>query len=73
MIDEFQDTSTVQWDNFKVLLKDCMSHSKDGSTLINNLIVGDVKQSIYRWRAGDWRLLNGISSLNSAFPKRTWK
>lgn len=62
MIDEFQDTSTVQWDNFKVLLKDCMSHSKDGSTLINNLIVGDVKQSIYRWRAGDWRLLNGISS-----------
>ena len=34
-----------------------MSH-EDGS----NLIVGDVKQSIYRWRSGDWRLLNGIEN-----------
>ena len=55
MIDEFQDTSTVQWQNFKVLLEECMSH--EGT---QNLIVGDVKQSIYRWRSGDWRLLNGI-------------
>jgi len=55
MIDEFQDTSTVQWHNFKVLLAEAMSH--EGS---RNLIVGDVKQSIYRWRSGDWRLLNDI-------------
>ena len=55
MIDEFQDTSTVQWQNFRVLLDEAMSH-EDGS----NLIVGDVKQSIYRWRSGDWRLLNDI-------------
>ena len=55
MIDEFQDTSTVQWQNFRVLLLETMSHS--GS---ENLIVGDVKQSIYRWRSGDWRLLNDI-------------
>jgi ATP-dependent exoDNAse (exonuclease V) beta subunit len=55
MIDEFQDTSTVQWQNFKVLLQECMSHTNTG-----NLIVGDVKQSIYRWRSGDWRLLNDI-------------
>ena len=55
MIDEFQDTSTVQWQNFKVLMRECMSH--EGS---ENLIVGDVKQSIYRWRSGDWRLLNNI-------------
>ena len=60
MIDEFQDTSTVQWQNFKVLLKECMSRSNAGSDVVNNLIVGDVKQSIYRWRAGDWRLLNNI-------------
>ena len=53
MIDEFQDTSTVQWNNFKVLLEETMSHD-------TNLIVGDVKQSIYRWRSGDWRLLNNI-------------
>ena len=57
MIDEFQDTSTIQWQNFKVLLQEAMSH--EGSS---NLIVGDVKQSIYRWRNGDWRLLAGIKN-----------
>ena len=56
MIDEFQDTSTVQWQNFKVLLEECMSHGEQ----LGNLIVGDVKQSIYRWRSGDWRMLNNI-------------
>ena len=55
MIDEFQDTSTIQWQNFKKLLLECMSHD---SSL--DLIVGDVKQSIYRWRNGDWSLLNNI-------------
>lgn len=64
MIDEFQDTSAIQWQNFKVLLKECMSHADNENNrhLANNLIVGDVKQSIYRWRAGDWRLLNGINT-----------
>jgi ATP-dependent exoDNAse (exonuclease V) beta subunit len=57
MIDEFQDTSTVQWKNFKVLLEETMSHINT-----ENLIVGDVKQSIYRWRSGDWRLLNNITN-----------
>lgn len=62
MIDEFQDTSRIQWRNFKVLLRDCMSHGYE------NLIVGDVKQSIYRWRSGDWRLLNNIED---EFPQMT--
>lgn len=57
MIDEFQDTSTVQWKNFRILLQEAMSH-QDSS----NLIVGDVKQSIYRWRSGDWRLLADIKA-----------
>ena len=57
MIDEFQDTSTVQWQNFKVLLSETMSQED-----AENLIVGDVKQSIYRWRSGDWRLLNDIQA-----------
>ncbi len=62
MIDEFQDTSTVQWQNFKILLEETMSRepSVRRNGVIQNLIVGDVKQSIYRWRSGDWRLLNGI-------------
>lgn len=57
MIDEFQDTGTVQWNNFQILLKECLSREQYGS-----LIVGDVKQSIYRWRSGDWNILNDISS-----------
>lgn len=52
MIDEFQDTSTTQWANFKPLVNNSLSENN------SNLIVGDVKQSIYRWRNGDWRLLN---------------
>ena len=51
LIDEFQDTSGFQWENFKPLIKNSLSENHD------NLIVGDVKQSIYRWRGGDWRLL----------------
>lgn len=51
MIDEFQDTSRMQWENFRLLLEESLSQ-KDGS-----LIVGDVKQSIYRWRNGDWKIL----------------
>lgn len=72
MIDEFQDTSIIQWSNFKVLLNETMSRAtvsepllaktmgENGNSLVNNMLVGDVKQSIYRWRSGDWRLLNGI-------------
>ena len=62
MIDEFQDTSRVQWNNFMVLMIDCMSQRDS-----HDLIVGDVKQSIYRWRSGDWRLLNDIEG---AFRER---
>lgn len=52
MIDEFQDTSGMQWGNFKPLVSNALA---DG---YQNLIVGDVKQSIYRWRGGDWNLLD---------------
>ncbi len=51
LIDEFQDTSGFQWDNFKPLIENAMGEGA------YNLIVGDVKQAIYRWRNGDWRLL----------------
>lgn len=54
MIDEFQDTSTLQWGNFKPLIMN--SIATDGSCLI----VGDVKQSIYRFRNSDWQILNNI-------------
>lgn len=52
MIDEFQDTSSMQWNNFKPLIENSLSEGN------YDLIVGDVKQSIYRWRNGDWNLLD---------------
>ena len=61
-IDEFQDTSKLQWSCFKVLLYEVMSRGNF------NLIVGDVKQSIYRWRNSDWNILNNIEA---EFPKNT--
>jgi len=54
MIDEFQDTSAVQWANFVPLLQNAVSQTPDSPVLL----VGDVKQSIYRWRGGDWRILS---------------
>jgi ATP-dependent helicase/nuclease subunit A len=53
LIDEFQDTSKTQWENFKPLIVNSLASGE------KNLIVGDIKQSIYRWRDGDWRLLYG--------------
>ena len=64
MIDEFQDTSRMQWDNFRLLLLEGLSNGAD------SLIVGDVKQSIYRWRNGDWGILNGLNDKIEHFPIR---
>jgi len=52
MIDEFQDTSAIQWDNFRPLIADSIASGN------SNWIVGDVKQSIYRWRNTDWKILS---------------
>ena len=53
LLDEFQDTSPIQWENFKPLL------AESSASGFENLLVGDVKQSIYRFRGGDWQLLSG--------------
>ena len=52
MIDEFQDTSGMQWNNFRPLVEESLANGRA------NLIVGDVKQSIYRFRNSDWKLLD---------------
>ena len=52
MIDETQDTSRMQWSNLYLLMLECLANGKDC------LVVGDVKQSIYRWRNSDWNILN---------------
>lgn len=67
LFDEFQDTSQTQWDNLYPLLANALSVG--GSGTHEHLIVGDVKQSIYRWRNGDFRiLLHGIeNNIKSTF------
>lgn len=52
MIDEFQDTSDTQWTNLVPLLIEANSKEDSGA-----LIVGDTKQSIYRFRNGDWKIM----------------
>lgn len=53
MLDEFQDTSTLQWQNLLPLLMEALAHRDNCKVLI----VGDAKQSIYRWRNGNLRLI----------------
>ena len=54
MIDEFQDTSILQWTNFLPLIQNSLSQEKP------SMIVGDVKQSIYRWRNSSWKTLANL-------------
>lgn len=54
MIDEFQDTSMIQYRNFKPLIENSLAQGSD------TLVVGDIKQSIYRWRNGDWSILGRL-------------
>ena len=71
MIDEFQDTSRLQWENFRTLLIDNLASGGF------SMIVGDIKQSIYRWRNGDWHILheldlhghNGIPVIHNPLDK----
>ncbi len=51
MLDEFQDTSILQWKNFVPLLANSIANGE------KNLAVGDIKQCIYRFRNSDWSIL----------------
>ncbi len=54
LIDEFQDTSRLQWANLRPLVSESMSRDND------NLIIGDAKQSIYRFRNADPSLITDV-------------
>ncbi|MEE3390421.1 MAG: UvrD-helicase domain-containing protein [Candidatus Cryptobacteroides sp.] len=60
LLDEFQDTSRIQWENFHPLIANSNSQN------LENLLVGDVKQSIYRWRGSDWNLM--AREVQAEFP-----
>lgn len=63
MIDEFQDTSRMQWLNIRPLLNESMANDSD------SLIIGDEKQCIYRFRDSDPTLLQ--CQVQQQFPGRT--
>lgn len=62
LFDEFQDTSTSQWGSFKSLLANAIA--SPNLEMTDHLIVGDTKQSIYRWRNGDWNILHKHAKLD---------
>ena len=57
LIDEFQDTSVLQWMNFIPLIENALAGG------FFNLVVGDGKQAIYRWRGGDVEQFNTLPSI----------
>jgi ATP-dependent helicase/nuclease subunit A len=61
LIDEFQDTSPVQWHVFRPLIANALS---EGGSLF---VVGDLKQSIYSFRGADWRIMDELIHRNP-FP-----
>ena len=61
LIDEFQDTSQIQWKNLFPLIEESLS--KGGSLFV----VGDTKQSIYGFRDADWRIMKRLTEANP-FP-----
>jgi ATP-dependent helicase/nuclease subunit A len=74
MIDEFQDTSGFQWNNFRPLIENSISQNYD------NMVVGDAKQSIYRWRNTDWEILTErvfndfyTESINNYTLDKNWR
>ena len=52
-LDEFQDTSSLQWENLIPLIETSLISLNEDNRTGSLLLVGDPKQSIYRWRGGD--------------------
>lgn len=51
-VDEFQDTSELQWDNLVPLIGNALESLDEYGEMGSLLLVGDAKQAIYRWRGG---------------------
>ncbi len=62
LIDEFQDTSVMQWQNLLPLIHNSLSSG------YFNMIVGDGKQSIYRWRGGEVEQFSHLPKIFSKEP-----
>lgn len=62
LIDEFQDTSQMQWHNLIPLMANALGYQ------LANMVVGDAKQSIYRWRGGNAELIVKLPEVPTAQP-----
>lgn len=65
-IDEFQDTSTLQWNNLTPLIENALATSTQTNKA---MLVGDPKQAIYRWRGGDPEQFIALINGASPFPQ----
>lgn len=66
-IDEFQDTSEMQWQNLVPLIDNALSGEDDYGKQGSLMIVGDPKQAIYRWRGGKAEQFIALSENNNPF------
>jgi len=64
-IDEFQDTSKLQWENLMPLVDNAITAEHSDGNSGSLYLVGDVKQSIYEWRGGDPKQFLDLSQDNS--------
>lgn len=66
-IDEFQDTSQLQWENLTPLIDNALSGQNEYGEAGSLMIVGDPKQSIYRWRGGKAEQFIRLSNCENPF------
>src|SRR5690606_27164054 len=67
-IDEFQDTSEMQWQNLIPLIDNALA-SEENNVKGTLMLVGDPKQSIYRWRGGKAEQFIGLSKEDNDLDK----
>lgn len=72
-IDEFQDTSQMQWQNLIPLIDNALASEDLNKEQGSLMIVGDPKQSIYRWRGGKAEQFIALSKGANPFVNPDWK
>ncbi|RZJ72466.1 exodeoxyribonuclease V subunit beta [Flavobacterium sp.] len=72
-IDEFQDTSEMQWQNLVPLIANAVSGQDELGQIGTLMIVGDPKQSIYRWRGGKAEQFIALGKGGTPFTNVPWE
>ncbi|WP_028282637.1 UvrD-helicase domain-containing protein [Olleya marilimosa] len=67
-IDEFQDTSQMQWENLVPLIENTLTGQNLKGEQGSAMLVGDAKQAIYRWRGGKAEQFLGLTKSDNPFP-----